>query len=323
MRLHRLLGIIMLLDSTDTISAGKLAGILETSERTIYRDIDILCEAGIPIASSSGPGGGYSFMENFKINSNALGKLDVLNLLLQGMGVRPERSSEGSRQLENIILKLEGSLSKENREEIIKAKERFFVDSDPWFGEKPENKYIDIIKASVMNLKKLKVSYKKYLGETSERILRPYGVIVKNDLWYMAAFCETKSETRIFKCSRIEGIKVLEEGFMIPEGFSLEKFWENSKERFALKSEVKEYNGYTVKMKFSDESSKVLNGFNICSSTKTGEYMVCDIDMISFQTACSVIFPLSHKIEVLEPLILREFIIEKTNKILNLYKSLT
>ncbi|MGE5627998.1 MAG: helix-turn-helix transcriptional regulator [Solirubrobacterales bacterium] len=323
MRLHRLLGIIMLLDSTGTISAGKLAEILETSERTIYRDIDILCEAGIPIVSISGPRGGYSFMENFKINSNNLGKLDVLNLLLQGMGVKSEKNSEASKQLHNIISKLESGLSKENREKIVKAKERFFVDSDPWFGKRSENKYIDIIKDSVMNLKKIKVYYKKYLGEASERILRPYGVVVKNDQWYMAAFCESKNETRIFKCSRLESVQVLEEGFIIPEGFSLERFWESSKEQFVLKPENKEYKGYIVKIKLQDESYMVLKGFNICSSIKTGDYQICDVDMISFETACSVIFPLSHKIEVLEPLILRKFIIEKTNKILALYKSLT
>ena len=69
MRLHRLLGIIMLLDSRGTMKAVALAKILETSERTIYRDIDILCEAGIPILSIFGPSGGYSFMEGYKINS--------------------------------------------------------------------------------------------------------------------------------------------------------------------------------------------------------------------------------------------------------------
>lgn len=74
MRLHRLLGIIMLLDSRGTMKACSLAKILETSERTIYRDIDILCEAGIPITAASGPKGGFSFMEDFRIDSGALGK---------------------------------------------------------------------------------------------------------------------------------------------------------------------------------------------------------------------------------------------------------
>jgi predicted DNA-binding transcriptional regulator YafY len=72
MRLHRLLGIIMLLDSRGTMKAGALARILETSERSIYRDIDILCEAGIPIMSIPGPTGGYSFMEGYRTNANLL-----------------------------------------------------------------------------------------------------------------------------------------------------------------------------------------------------------------------------------------------------------
>lgn len=99
MRLHRLLGIIMLLDSRGTINAGNLAKILETSERTIYRDIDILCEAGFPITSLSGPTGGYSFMDNYKVNSNILGSNDVFNLLLSSMGVSAEKNTEANKIL--------------------------------------------------------------------------------------------------------------------------------------------------------------------------------------------------------------------------------
>ena len=65
MRLHRLLGIIMLLNSRGIMKAGDLAKILETSERTIYRDMDTLCETGIPILSVPGPSGGFSFMEGY------------------------------------------------------------------------------------------------------------------------------------------------------------------------------------------------------------------------------------------------------------------
>ena len=72
MRLHRLLGILTLLDSRKTITASKLAKILETSERTIYRDIDILCESGIPITSSSGPSGGFSLMDDYDLSLNTM-----------------------------------------------------------------------------------------------------------------------------------------------------------------------------------------------------------------------------------------------------------
>lgn len=321
MRLHRLLGIIMLLDSQRIVKAGNLARILETSERTIYRDIDILCEAGIPIMSIPGPNGGYSFMDDYRINSNVLESGDVVNLLLSSMGIRPEKNTETAQQLKNAFIKLENSVSEKHREEIIKAKERFFIDSDPWWGKRIENKYVDIIKKSVLNLNKIKVYYKKYDGEISERIIRPYGVVVKNSQWYVVAFCEVKNDIRVFKCSRIENVEVLNESFSMPENFYLEDFWGKSKQQFVRQASLNtENNAYSVKIKFYEEKKQLLEGFNVHFFTKVEDKWVYDIDMISFETACSVIFPLSDRIEVLEPVELREYIIRKINKVLNLYK---
>lgn len=321
MRLHRLLGIIMLLDSRGTMKAGNLAKILETSERSIYRDIDILCEAGIPIMSIPGPNGGYSFMKDYKINSNALESGDAVNLLLSSMGIRPEKNTETAQKLKNALIKLENSVSEEHREEIIKAKERFFIDSDPWRGKRIENKYVDIIKKSILNLRKLKIHYKRYDSEVSERIIRPYGAVVKNSEWYVTAFCETKKQIRIFKLNRINDIEVLDESFNMPKNFCLEEFWETSKQQFLNQESHKiNHNTYLVKIKLNEEKKALLNGFYVSSFIQADDKWFYEIDMISFQTACNVIFPLSDMIEVLEPLELREYIIEKTKKIFNLYK---
>jgi predicted DNA-binding transcriptional regulator YafY len=321
MRLHRLIGIIMLLDSRGVMKACNLANILETSERTIYRDIDILCEAGLPIMSIAGPNGGFTFMENYKINSNVLESGDVVNLLLSSMGIRPEKNTETADQLRNAVIKLENSVSKEHRQEIIKAKERFFIDSDPWWGKRTENRYVDLIKRSVMDLKKLKMYYKKYDGEISERTIRPYGAVVKNSEWYMVAFCEAKNEIRVFKCSRIDNIEVLEESFSMPGNFDLEEFWQKSKEQFVKQASLRtEQNSYPVKIKFFEEKKKLLEGFNVSSFSRFEGHWLYHIDMISFETACSLIFPISDRAEVLEPAELREYIINKTNKISSLYK---
>lgn len=322
MRLHRLLGIIMLLDSRGIMKAGALAKILETSERTVYRDIDILCEAGIPIMSIPGPTGGYSFMEGYKVSSNTLESGDVFNLLLSSMGIRPERNTDTEQQLKNAVIKLENSVSKEHREEIMRAKERFFIDADPWWGERIENQNIDVIKKSLIDMKKLKVFYKKYDGQISERIIRPYGAVVKNSEWYVAAFCEERNEIRVFKCNRIKNIEILDESFNMPENFNLEEFWGKSKQQFVNYATHRiTHNFYLVKIKFYEEKNKLLEGFNVHSSTKEQDKSIYEIDMISFETACNVIFPLCDRIEILEPKELREYIIKKANKILNLYNA--
>lgn len=323
MRLHRLIGIIMLLDSRGTMKAVNLAKILETSERTIYRDIYILCEAGLPIMSIPGPNGGYSFMEGYKINSSAEGLKsdDVFTILLSTMGISPEKNTETSVQLKNAVIKLENSLSEEHRQEILKAKDRFFIDASPWWGKIIEDGNIDIIKKAVLDLKKLKINYKKYGGQVSQRIIRPYGAVKKNSQWYVAAFCETKNEVRVFKYSRIDSIEILSEGFTMAENFSLEAFWEGSKEQFVKKAASHtEAVIYPVEVKLLEENLKLLDGFNIISSFDKEDNWILTIDMINFTTACTVIFPLSDRIEVFKPLELRNFIVDKSAKILNLYK---
>lgn len=311
----------MLLDSRGVMKAGNLAKILETSERSIYRDIDILCEAGIPIMSTPGPNGGYSFMQGYKINSTSLESSDVVHLLFSSMGITPEENTETAQQLKNALIKLENSVSKEHKEEIIKAKERFFIDSNPWWGKKIQNKYVDVIKKSVLNLNKLKIYYKKINGEISERIICPYGVVVKNSQWYVVAFCEFKNGIRIFKCNRIDDIEVLKENFIMPENFNLEEFWNKSKQKLInqASSNIK-HNSYVVKIKSSETNKHLLEGFYTHSSTEIEDVLIYEIDMISFETACNVIFPFSDRIEVIEPLELRDYIIKKTEKILNLYK---
>jgi len=313
----------MLLDSRGIMKAVNLAKILETSERTIYRDIDILCEAGLPIMSIPGPKGGYSFMEGYKINSSAEGLKsdDVFTILLSTMGISPEKNTETSVQLKNAVIKLENSLSEEHRQEILKAKDRFFIDASPWWGKIVEDENIDIIKKAVLDLKKLKINYKKYGGQVSQRIIRPYGAVKKNSQWYVAAFCETKNEVRVFKYSRIDSIEILSEGFTMAENFSLEAFWEGSKEQFVKKAASHtEAVIYPVEVKLLEENLKLLDGFNIISSFDKEDNWTLTIDMINFTTACTVIFPLSDRIEVFKPLELRNFITDKSAKILNLYK---
>ncbi|WP_163195432.1 helix-turn-helix transcriptional regulator [Clostridium thermarum] len=323
MRLHRLLGIIMLLDSRGIMKAGSLAKILETSERTIYRDIDILCEAGIPITSIPGPSGGYTFMENYKVNSNLLAGDSIVTLLLTSMGIRPEKNSEMDQALKNAVIMLENSLSEEHREEIIKAKERFFIDSDPWWGRRTVSPDIDTIKKAVLDQKKLKITYKKYAGESSERIIRPYGAIVKDSQWYMAAFCEERQAERIFKCSRIIGMEVLEEGFSMPENFSLEDFWEKSKAQFIQRASSRRVSSlYPVVVKFHADKKGLLEGFNIIESPESEDEAIYTIDMISLETACTMIYAVSDVIEVLQPEELRNYIIEKTMKVLQIYKKI-
>lgn len=320
MRLHRLIGIIILLNSRKVVKAKDIADMLEASERTIYRDVNILCESGIPIISVPGPTGGFSFMEGYKLNTDSLHHRDIVNILISSMGIKPERNTETFQEFNNAIIKLENSVPEEYREEIAKAKKKILYDADPWIGEKALDNNIDIIKKAVFNLKKLKVSYKKYDGELSERVVRPYGVIVKNSKLYLSAFCEERNEVRIFKCSRFESLEILKESFSMPEKFSLEDFWKNSKQHFIrrMPKATSGFKTYSVKIRLFEEKKNILQGFEVLKYEKIEQYHIYEINMISFETACSVVFPFSDRIEVIEPIELNKYIIDKAKRIIEL-----
>lgn len=316
----------MLLDSRKVVKAKDMASVLESSERTVYRDVDVLCEAGIPIISIPGPAGGFSFVEGYKLNRDSLQQRDIVNILISSMGVKADRNTETYQELKNAIIKLENSVPEEYKEEIDRAKKKILCDSEPWLGKKVENTNIDIIKNAVFNLKKLKIKYKKYDGEVSERVVRPYGVIVKNSDLYFSAFCEERKEVRIFKASRIEALEMLDESFSMPEKFSLEEFWKSSKQQFMRRipstSHTSLTKSYPVKIKFFEEKKTILQGFEVLHHEKYEDWHIYEINMISFQTACSVIFPLSDKIQVLEPEELKRYIIDKSKKIIKFNSSL-
>jgi predicted DNA-binding transcriptional regulator YafY len=310
----------MLLDSRGTVKASQLAKILEASERTIYRDIDLLCESGIPITSTYGPSGGYSFMEGYKLNTSSLGSHDIFTLLLSSMGVQPEKDTLASLELKNALTKLENSVPEEHRLEIIRAREKFFIDSDPWWGTKPPNKHLDTLKKAILDLRKLKICYKKYTGDCSERIVRPYGVVVKNTECYLIAYCEEKEQPRVFKCTRIQSIETLDEFFVIPPDFSLETFWEDSKQHF-IKNAIQTDSpcAYKVKVHSTYEITDSLKGFDILSSLQMNDLWVYEMDLLSFKTALNILFPLSDQLEVVQPLALRDSILSKAKKVLALY----
>jgi predicted DNA-binding transcriptional regulator YafY len=320
----------MLLDSRGTVKACELSKILETSERTIYRDIDLLCESGIPITSSSGPTGGYSFMEGFKVNTPSLGGRDVFNLVLLSMGLPPEKGSESSIELKNALLKLEKSVAKEYHPEIVRAKEKFFIDVDPWWGPKPVNKHIDLLKKAVLDLTKLHIAYKKYTGELSSRIVHPYGVVVKNGEWYLIAFCNDKQDIRVFKCSRLEQVVVLEETFTMPKDFCLETFWADSKTHFVKKAAAQNTPAsYVVTLASTSPLENPFKGFDLLSEIYTPcqkqppsqDFWLYEIDFLSFQTACSLLFPVSDVVKVVSPCELKDFIVKKAKNISSIYKN--
>lgn len=318
MRLHRLVAILLLLESRGTIKTKELAAALETSVRTVHRDIEVLCESGIPITTATGPHGGIRFMEGYSANINSLHCDEIISLFLCGIGIRPDEHSESSLKLKTALMKLENSMPAQYVPDIKAAKERFCFDPTPWWEENVPVEHLDLLRKSVWQNKKIEIAYRKLNGELSRRIVCPYGLVVKTMNWYLVGYCEKSSKISIFKCVRIMEAVMTDQAFEYPDDFNLEVFWNTSSSDFISACHEKEY--YPVEIKLKKRFSALLNDAEVISKSEAGDFMIASINLHSYQFAQLEVLPLVGRCEVLKPTELRAYVKNRLLELLDSYQ---
>lgn len=206
MRVYRLLAIVMILLNKSKVSAGELAEEFEVSPRTIYRDIESICQAGIPVVSHQGSDGGFSLMDNYKLDNNLFTAGEMFSILAALEGLN---STINDSSLKYTTEKIKNLFS-ENKD---KSRQQLVMDLNPW-GENEEIKEkLELIKGAIKNKRLLKVSYINAKQETSSRNIEPITLVLRGTVWYLYAFCLMRDDYRIFRLSRILDINVKEETY--------------------------------------------------------------------------------------------------------------
>lgn len=313
MRIHRMIAILLILESRGQVKAKDLAEALETSIRTIHRDIAALCEAGIPLTASTGPNGGISLMDGYSTQMSSMQCDDIINLFLSGTGIHPDDNSEAGHKLQKALLNLEKTLPPKYLSDIKIAKERFYFDSAPWWSEKMVLPFLDVLRKSVWQCKKISIQYRKLNGEASSRVVQPYGLVVKSMVWYLVGLCERSNEIRIFKCDRMMNVSLREETFTYPESFSLEEFWKSSSKEFVdacLETEL-----YPVEVKIPLRYSTILQNHSVISQTIDNGTVRAILNLHKYEFATEEVLSLIGMAEILSPQELRQY---ASNKLLEL-----
>lgn len=234
MRLHRLIAILLLLESRGQLKARELAAALETSERTVHRDIATLCEAGVPIEAIAGPAGGFRLLEGYTNHLPQLQQDEAICLFLRGMGMHPREQSEAHLDLQRALGRLAERLPEQYRPDVRIATKRFYFDPTPWWENVPVSNYLDTLRQAVWHSRKVIIEYGKTSGEHSTRTVQPYGLVVKMIQWYLVAFCESRQAVRTFSVSRINNASLLDDSFTLPDDFSLEAYWTTRAQAFTV-----------------------------------------------------------------------------------------
>lgn len=314
MRLYRLIAILLLVESRGQVKARELADALETSPRTIYRDVETLCQAGVPICATTGPNGGIRFMEGYSARLYNLRGEDAVNIYLSGAGMLGGGSAT---DLKSALIRLEQTLPAHYSADIRAARERFYFDDAPWWGDRPNVPCLEELRRAVWSLRKLRITYSKVNGGSSTRTVRPYGLVLKNMEWYLAAYAEDSCDIRTFKCERIVEAVLLDETFIIPEGFNLERHWHGSVSSFRSARRSEEQ--YAVKIKLNKRNAWVLEKLEVYDTKEEDGCIFADVNMHSFACAQTEALGIAWLVEIVLPAELRRHMAAKAADLAGLY----
>ena len=203
MKIDRLIGILSVLLQKEKMTAPELAEKFEVSRRTINRDIEDLCKAGIPIQTSQGTGGGISIMEGYRLDRTILTSKDMQMILA---GLRSLDSVSGSSYYCQLMEKIRTGSS-----EFISGRDSILIDLSSWYGDSLTPK-IETIQDAVENRHLVRFQYYAPSGE-SERTVEPYFLVFRWSSWYLWGWCKDRKDFRMFKLNRMDRIQKTDERF--------------------------------------------------------------------------------------------------------------
>lgn len=211
MKVDRLVSIIMTLLDKKRIGAQELADMYEVSPRTIYRDIDAINMAGIPVRSISGVGGGFEIMPEYKLDKKVFSTADLSAIL---MGLSSLSKMVRGDELVNVLAKVKSFIPVEKAKDIEIKTNQICIDLSPWIGNKNIRPYIETIKTALQDHKLLHFEYMAHHGSKTTRIVEPYQLVLKGSHWYFQGYCRIRNDYRLFRLSRISDLQMEQETFI-------------------------------------------------------------------------------------------------------------
>ncbi|MCI8509526.1 MAG: YafY family transcriptional regulator [Lachnospiraceae bacterium] len=297
MREGRLFKIIYHLLDKGYATAPELAKKLEVSVRTIYRDIDALSGAGIPVYTEAGRSGGIYLLDDFVLNRIMLSEQEKQQILtaLQSL------SAVGNVYEENVLEKLSALFQ-------IHSDNWFEVDFSRWGDKERDNEKFELLKSAVIRCKCVRITYAGSREEISERSIQPLKLSYKGQAWYLKAYCMEKQDYRIFKLTRILDLKILEEEFVprsFPDKEELPPPYNQVTLRFSKEVAYRVYDEFDIAQIKQQENGDLLVSARLPEDTWFVGFL------LSFGT----------RVEIVEPVYLREIVARQAMEIYEKNKS--
>ncbi len=297
MQESRLFRIVYYLLENGKATAPELAQKFEVSVRTIYRDIDAISSAGIPIYAAQGKGGGISILSDYTLEKSFLSEQEREQILmaLQGIMATTGKTSD------ELLTKLSGLFQ-------MKYTKWIEVDFSDWVQGKPQQNTFDLIKNAIFQKKVISFCYFNSKGNNSKRNARPICLVFKSKDWYLYAFCLLRNDYRFFKLTRIRQVEMLSDTFT--QDFTPIK----------IEKQIHIEKTITVKLKFDRRIAfRVYDEFtdNITEDTQGNLYV--QVNFPDNEILYSYLLSFAEYVEVLEPQCIRKQIKKRLQKMQEKY----
>ena len=300
MKLDRLLGILTTLLQRDNVTAPDLAAKFEVSRRTISRDIDTLCQAGIPIITRQGIGGGISIAEGYRLDNSILTSDELSNIIaaLKGIGTISERHNT-----DQIIDKLQA-----NKDTVVSLREPIIIDLASHYKGQLTLK-IELIKHAVLTSKIIEFDYYYEKGE-SHRCIEPYFAIFQWSSWYVFGYCLQRNDWRLFKLHRLWNLSLSKDTYspreIPPKSLDFNTQFTDEIKLTALFEKSERY--------------KLIESYGLNSYIETDEGLFMEMSFTNYDFLMTWLLGFAQKVKVLEPKEIVDDIQASARKILSRYE---
>ncbi|MER5535008.1 helix-turn-helix transcriptional regulator [Streptomyces mirabilis] len=313
MKSSRLVSILLLLQTRGRMTAADLAEELGVSVRTVYRDVEALSAAGVPLYGDAGHAGGYRLLDGYRTRLTGLTEGEAEALFLAGVPGPAAELGLGP-VLAAAQLKVRAALPRELRTHADRISGRFHLDAPGWYADADDTPYLPAVADAVWNARVLHVLYRRWREPTDvRRRLEPYGLVLKAGRWYVVA----GPGPRTFRVDQILELTSTEEEFSRPETFDLAAYWTAYHQEFHDRL-------HRAEAVIRIAPGAVLTGpaaraAEVNGHTDTDGWTRATVPIESIDQAHDAFLRLGAAIEVLEPAELRERIARTVAALARLY----
>jgi predicted DNA-binding transcriptional regulator YafY len=322
MRADRLLSLMMLLQARGKMSARALAEELEVTERTIYRDIEALEMAGVPIYAEPGRQGGYGLVDRYRTSLTGLSEGEVRALFMLSIPT-PLADLGVTQELKAALLKLTAALPVDRRNDEARVRDRFYLDAVGWEHDGGPTPHLRVIHQAVWQDRRLAVKYRPIFSTEIEQIVDPYGLVVKAGEWYLVFAHRDRIRAR--RVSEFMDVRLTGESFTRPPDFALEAFW-----KAWCTERAERHQQFHVRARIAPGAREWL-AFYLGSRSRDAlahagppdedGWFTLTLTFDTLETARARLMPLGGAVEVLEPDALRLSLADFAEQVVRVYNS--